>query len=173
MALASLFIPYLPGPGQIWGVRSYSSPSQCPFVRLPPIEVDGSANCPNIHCTTTTPHTYYFDVVESCPEGILQLSIQRFHPNSNPFPNDKRYKIMEAPFALLEHGCQVYIPGYGVAHLLDVAVMDTKRSKEWKVFQCVQGTVVVAEVAARKEWCKSLKKPLGLNKAFFCSFYEF
>jgi hypothetical protein len=80
---------------------------------------------------------------------------------------------MEAPSALLEHGCQVYIPGYGAVHLLDVAVMDTKRLKGWKVFQCVQGTVVVAEVAARKEWCKSSKKLLGLNKAFFCSYYPF
>jgi hypothetical protein len=51
----------------------------------------------------------------------------------------------------------VYISGYGVIYLLEVAVIDTKKSKGWKVFQCVQGTVVDTEVAARKEWCKSSK----------------
>jgi len=40
---------------------------------------------------------------------------------------------------------------YGVVHLLEVAVKATKRSKEWKVFQCIQGgEIVVTEVAAKE-----------------------
>src|ERR1700685_1031571 len=110
MALASLLIPYLPVPGQIWGVSSYSPSPQRPLVCLSPIEVNDCTNCPNIYCA---PHTYYFNVIKPCLKGTSQLLIQHFHPNYNPFPNDKQYKIVEAPSTLLEHGCQMYIPGSG------------------------------------------------------------
>ena len=80
---------------------------------------------------------------------------------------------MEVPSVLLEHGCQAYIVGYGVVRLLEVAVNGTRRSKEWKVFQCIQGgEVVVAEVAARKEWCKIPERHLGFCGVSF-SFHPF
>jgi len=69
---------------------------------------------------------------------------------------------MEAPSILLEHGCQAYIMGYSVVHLLEIAVKVTKRSEDWKVFQCIQGgKVIIAELAVRKEWCKIPERHLG------------
>ena len=118
-------------------------------------------------------HTCFFDVIEPCPEGILKLLIRCFHPDSNPFPNDKQYKVVEAPTILLEHGCQVYLPGYGVVHLLEIAVKKTRRLKGWKAFQCVQGRVVVAEVAVRKEWCKIPERHMGFCGMSFSFFHFF
>jgi hypothetical protein len=133
-----------------------------------PIEGNCPSDCPNIHHTTTASHIYYLDVIPPCPEGIPQLSIQCFHPNSNSFSNNKQYKFMEAPSTLLKYGFQVSIPGYGVVHLLGVAVKDTTRSKEWRVFHCIQECVLVAEVAARKEWWKVPERCLGSCMVSFC-----
>jgi len=70
---------------------------------------------------------------------------------------------MESPPFLLEHGCQVYIVGYGVVCLLEISVETTRWSKEWKVFQCIKGgEFVVAEIAAQKRWCRIHKRRLKL-----------
>jgi hypothetical protein len=53
--------------------------------------------------------------------------------------------------------------GYGVVRLLEIAVETTKRSKEWRVFQCIKGgEFVVAEIAAQKRWCRIHKRRLRL-----------
>jgi hypothetical protein len=52
----------------------------------------------------------------------------------------------------------MYIPGTGLIYLLEMAVKKTRKLRGWKVFQCVQGNVVVAEVAGQKEWCKIDKR---------------
>jgi hypothetical protein len=52
----------------------------------------------------------------------------------------------------------MYIPGTGLVYLLEIGVKKTRKSRGWKVFQCVQGNVVVAEVVTRKEWCKIDKR---------------
>ena len=57
--------------------------------------------------------------------------------------------------------------------MLEIAVKRTKRLRGWKAFQCVQGRVVVAEVAVRKEWCKIPEKHLRLCGVSFSSFYPF
>ena len=80
---------------------------------------------------------------------------------------------MEAPSVLLEHGHQAYIMGYGVVRLLEITVEITKRSKEWKVFQCIKGgEIVVAEIAAKKEWCKIPERHMGFYGVSF-SFLHF
>ena len=80
---------------------------------------------------------------------------------------------MEAPSVLLEHGHQAYIVGYGVVRLLEIVVETTKRSKEWKVFQCIKGgEIMVAEIAAQKRWCRIHKRRLrlfGIPLSFFLS----
>jgi hypothetical protein len=144
---------------------SSSTTSNSHPVRLhhAPIEVEHFSNCPNIYCTIPVQHTYYYDAVEPCPQDIPTVLLRRFHPNLNPFPNDMRYEVMEAPLFLLEHGCQAYIMGYGVVRLLEIAVETTKRSKEWRVFQCIKGgEFVVAEIAAQKRWCRIHKRRLRL-----------
>jgi len=154
-------------------LSSLSATSQCTLVRHPPIEVDHFTNCPNIHCTVHVPHTYYHDVVKPCPNGIPILFLWHFHPNLNPFPNNTQYEVMEAPSVLLEHGHQAYIMGYGVVRLLEITVEITKRSKEWKVFQCIKGgEIVVAEIAAKKEWCKIPERHMGFCGVSF-SFLHF
>jgi len=57
--------------------------------------------------------------------------------------------------------------------LLEIAVRRTKRLRGWKAFQCVQGRVVVAEVAVRKEWCENPEEHLGFCGVSFSSFYPF
>ena len=59
------------------------------LARHSPIEVDHFSNCPNIYCTIAIPHTYYHDVVEACPQHIPTLYLRCFHPNLEPFPNNK------------------------------------------------------------------------------------
>lgn len=180
MSLASISAPYPAGPVRLQSMPSFKSLSlsgsdtlQRSLVHHPPIAVDNCANCPNIHCTVNAPHTYYFDVVEPCPEGMPLLFLRRFHPDFNPFPNDNRYDIIEAPTTLLEHGCQAYVVGYGVVRLLEIAVKVTKRSKDWKVFQCIQGgEIIVAELAVRKEWCKIPERHMGFCGVSF-SFFHF
>lgn len=130
--------------------------------RHSPIEVDHFSNCPNIYCTIAIPHTYYYDVVEACPQHIPTLYLRRFRPDLEPFPNNKRYEVMEAPTFLLEHGCLAYVKGYGVVLLLQRTVEVTKRSKEWKVFQCFREGEVITEITAQKRWCKVHKRHLKL-----------
>jgi hypothetical protein len=147
--------------------QSLSSPTTSTLhsvlVRHAPIEVDHFSNCPNIYCTIPVQHTYYYNAVEPCPQDIPTVLLRRFHPNLNPFPNDMRYEVMEAPQFLLEHGCQAYIMGYGVVRLLEINVETTKPSKEWKVFRCIKGgEFVVAEIAAQKGWCRIHKRCLRL-----------
>ena len=132
-----------------------------------PIEVDHFSNCPNIYCTIPVQHTYYYDVVKPCPQDMPTVLLCCFHPNLNLFPNDMWYEVMEVPSFSLEHGCQAYIMGYGVVCLLEMAVNITKRSKDWKVFQCIQGgrqgwgEVIITELVVRNEWCKISKRHLG------------
>jgi len=73
-----------------------------------------------------------------------------------------QYEVFEAPPFLLEHGHYAYIRGFGVVCLLEIAVRTTKRSKEWKVFQCVQEEHMVAKIAAHQRWCKIQKRDLKL-----------
>jgi len=180
MSLVSISAPYHAGSVRLQSMPSFKSLSssgsdtlQRSLVHHPPIAVDNCANCPNIHCTVNAPHMYYFDVVEPCPEGMPLLFLRRFRPDFNPFPNDNRYDIIEVPTTLLEHGCQAYVVGYGVVRLLEIAVKVTKRSKDWKVFQCIQGgEVIVAELAVRKEWCKIPERHLGFcGVSFFFSHF--
>ena len=73
---------------------------------------------------------------------------------------------MEVSSVLLEHGHQAYIVGYSVVHLLEIAVKGTKRSKEWKVFQCIkEGGDCRCRIAPKKEWCKISERHMG-----FCGF---
>ena len=142
---------------------STTSTSHSVLARHAPIEVNHFSNCPNIYCTVPIEHTYYYDIVEPCPHDIPIILLRRFRPDLNPFPNDRRYEVLEAPSFLLEHGCQAYIMGYGVVRLVEIAVETTKRSKEWRVFQCIKGgEFVVAEIAAQKRWCRIHKRHLRL-----------
>ena len=57
--------------------------------------------------------------------------------------------------------------------MLEITVEVTKRSKEWKVFQCIKGgEIEVAEIAAKKEWCKILERHMGFCGVSF-SFLHF
>ena len=125
-----------------------------PLVCILPGEVYHFTNCSNIYCTLKVPHIYYYNIVESWSEGIPSLLLQHFQPDHNLFPNNIQYQVIEVLSVLLEHECQAYIAGYGVVQLLKVAVNSTRRSKEQNDFQCIQEEeVIIAEVAARKEWC--------------------
>ena len=147
MALVSLLIPYLPGPGQTLGIHSFHGIIHSfIFLLLRSITVptDQMSTAQPMHPTHITLMSLNL-ALKAFPNSLSDASILipiHFWMTSN-------MKLGKHPSILLEHGCQVYLPGYDVVHMLGIAMKGTKRLKGWKAFQCVQGRVVVAEGMVR------------------------
>ena len=72
---------------------------------------------------------HFHGIIHSFISLLLRSIIVGFHPNYNLFPNDKQYEIAKAPSTILEHGCQIYIPGTGLVYLLEIVVKKTRKSR--------------------------------------------
>jgi hypothetical protein len=116
-----------------------------------PVRIQGKIDCPNLNCTVNIPHTYQnLKTVPPCPPHIPRVSISRFNPASNPFPNKNRWEVISKPITNLDAGTKVFIEGYGVMDLLRMK----KEKRGYVVFWCAdENGMVELEIAAKKEWC--------------------
>jgi hypothetical protein len=115
--------------------------------------------CPNIHCSINSTHTYK-TFLEMPTPSLNTIRIQRFSPSHNPFPKTNCWEVTKKPLTVPQHGQMVKIERYGSIKLwAKERVPNQEQPNDWIVFWCLNTDgLLMAEIAIRKEWVEAEKK---------------